>query len=68
MLNISKQKRIRYGLFELDDNDDAMPIDGKATQFDIDSNGDVMPETDIETEYDDDEFELDGNGDVMPSE
>ncbi len=68
MLKISRQKRIRYGLFELDENNDTMPINGKATQFDIDLNGDIMPETDIETEYDDDEFELDGNNDIMPVE
>ncbi len=68
MDKISKQKRIRFGLFELDENNDTMPIEGKATQFDMDINGDIMPEVDIETEYDDDEFELDMNGDIMPRE
>jgi hypothetical protein len=67
---ISRQKPIRFGLFELDANDDTMPIDAnsKATQFDVDGAGDVMPEDDIEPERDDDEFELDGSGDIMPRE
>ncbi len=63
-----KQLPVRFGLFELDINNNFMPL-GRITQFEKDINGDIMlPVVDAETEYDDNEFELDINNDIMPRE
>ena len=53
-------------LFELDDNNDFMPIETYLESLISDENGDIT--TPIITDIRDNEFELDENLDIMPRE
>ena len=54
------------GLFELDTNNDYMPIAGASQQFDTDDNNDLMPP--LPEGIEDEQFELDVNSDIMPKD